>query len=201
RTSRTPRRRSSVRRSPRTCRRPSDERSNCVHPTPTRTPSGDDRRHGLRRRQELDAQSAARSGRRGSNRHAGAAGECAFPCEGAVEAMQHSDLSADEAEEVGAIAGAVIGLGADGEEGAEMGAVLGAAALEGGHVLDESDTLFVDDAIPPGTAAAIALVEHRWAIPLRTAIQDSGGFLLTDAWIHPSDLVEAGLLLAEELPA
>jgi uncharacterized membrane protein len=121
--------------------------------------------------------------------------------DGTVERMQHSDLSTEEAEELGATVGALIGLGADGAEGAEMGADLGAAALESGHVLDESDSWFVEDAIPPGSAAMIALVEHRWAIPLRGAIEDNGGLLLADAWIHPRDLVDAGLLLAQELPA
>jgi hypothetical protein len=57
---------------------------------------------------------------------------------------------------------------------------------------------YVDDAIPPGTAAAIALIEHRWAIPLREAIQDAGGFHLADAWVHPMDLVAVGLLANEE---
>jgi uncharacterized membrane protein len=121
--------------------------------------------------------------------------------DGTVERIQQSDLSTEEAQEVGAIAGALIGLGAAGEEGAEAGAAIGAAAGDDGHVLDENDTWFVDDAIPPGSAAAIALLEHRWAIPLRSAIQDAGGFLLADAWIHPLDLVATGLLMREELPA
>jgi len=118
--------------------------------------------------------------------------------EGNVERMQHSDLSTEEAEEFGALIGALIGLGADGEEGAEAGAELGAEAMADGHILDESDTWYVDDAIPPGSAAAIALLEHRWAIPLRDAIRNSNGFHLADAWIHPVDLVAIGLLAAED---
>jgi uncharacterized membrane protein len=121
--------------------------------------------------------------------------------DGTVERVQHSDLSPEEAQEFGATVGALIDFGAEGEEGAEVGATAGAAAMEGGrHVLDE-DTWYVDDAIPPGSAAAVALLEHRWAIPLRSAIFDSGGFHLADAWIHPRDLVAAGLLMAEEAPA
>jgi uncharacterized membrane protein len=118
--------------------------------------------------------------------------------EGNVERMQHSDLSTEEAEQFGALVGALIGLGADGEEGAEAGAALGAEAMEDGHILDDSDTWYVDDAIPPGSAAAIALLEHRWAIPLRDAIRNSNGFHLADAWIHPVDLVAIGLLAAED---
>ena len=52
--------------------------------------------------------------------------------------------------------------------------------------------------IPPDTAVAIALLEHRWAIPLREAIVRAGGFPILDTWVHPRDLVEVGLLAAEE---
>src|SRR5216117_4031683 len=75
----------------------------------------------------------------------------------------------------------------------EAGAVLGAAAMEGGHVFEANDMLYVDDAIPPGTAAAIALLDHRWAIGLRDAIREAGGFHLADAWVHPADLIAIGL--------
>jgi uncharacterized membrane protein len=113
--------------------------------------------------------------------------------EGNIERLQQSDLSQDEAMEFGAIVGALIGVGADGEDGASAGAVLGAAAMEDGHVFDEKEMWYVDDAIPPGTAAAIALLDHRWAIPLRDAIREMGGFHLADAWVHPADLIAIGI--------
>src|SRR2546423_1763026 len=93
--------------------------------------------------------------------------------DGNVEKLQQSDLSQEELEDFGALVGALIGVGADGEEGAEAGAILGAAEMEGGHVFHSADTWYVDDAIPPGTAAAVALLEHRWAIGLRDAIRDA----------------------------
>ena len=120
---------------------------------------------------------------------------------GELETLQISDLSTEEAEEFGAIVGALIGLGADGEEGAEAGALAGAEALEDGHVFDEDEVWYVADAIPNGTAAAIALIEHRWAIPLRGTIAGAGGFVLADEWIHPQDLVAVGLLAAAEADA
>jgi uncharacterized membrane protein len=121
--------------------------------------------------------------------------------DGNVERMQHSDLSQEELEDFGAIVGALVGVGADGEEGAEAGAVLGAAAMEDGHVFESKDTWYVDDAIPPGSAAAIALLEHRWAIGLRDAIHNAGGFHLADAWVHPADLVAIGLAGTEKAAA
>ena len=53
------------------------------------------------------------------------------------------------------------------------------------------------DVIPNGSTAAIVLLEHLWAIPLRNAIVDAGGIALADEWIHASDLVELGLDAAE----
>ena len=117
--------------------------------------------------------------------------------DGTIERVTRSDLSEDELVEFGATVGALIGLGAGGEEGMEAGALLGADQMADG-VFDESNSWYVDDAIPPGSAAAIALLEHRWAIPLRETLRDAGGVLLADAWIHPQDLVAVGLLAAEE---
>ena len=118
--------------------------------------------------------------------------------DGLITMIEHSDLSQDETIEFGATVGALIGLGAAGEEGAEAGAIAGAeAALDGGMIEDQ--VWYIADEIPEGTAAAIALIEHRWAIPLRSAILDAGGFLVSDAWIHPTDLVAIGLLASEEM--
>jgi uncharacterized membrane protein len=121
--------------------------------------------------------------------------------DGTLERLVHSDLTPEEAEEFGAIVGALIGFGVEGEEGAEAGAIAGAQAMEDGHVFSEAESWYVDDAIPPGTAAAVALLEHRWAIPLRDTIREAGGFHLADAWIHPADLVAIGLLAAEAADA
>ncbi|MFL5898968.1 MAG: hypothetical protein ACJ76D_11015 [Solirubrobacterales bacterium] len=117
---------------------------------------------------------------------------------GEIEAIEHSDLAEAEAEAFGALAGALMGMGAAGEEGAEAGAVLGAAAVdERGSVINPDNVWYLADAIPPGTSAGIALLEHRWAIPLRDAIENAGGEGLVDAWIHPQDLVAAGAEVAQ----
>jgi hypothetical protein len=52
--------------------------------------------------------------------------------------------------------------------------------------------------IPNDSAAALVLIEHHWAVPLRDAIARAGGFRLSDGFISPLDLVELGLLEAEE---
>jgi uncharacterized membrane protein len=121
--------------------------------------------------------------------------------DGNVETLHTSDLSEEEAKEFGAIVGALIGLGAEGEEGLEVGAAAGAEALADGQVFNDDDIWCAADAIPTNTATAIALLEHRWAIPLRDAIFRAGGFVLADEWIHAKDLVAVGLLAAEEAEA
>ena len=119
---------------------------------------------------------------------------------GEVSTRQFSDLTLDEAEEFGALVGALIGLGAAGEEGAEAGAEEGAAAVAetGGHVLEVGEAWDVLDDIPEDTAAAVVLLEHRWAIPLRERIIHEGGIPIGDSWVHPTELVAIGLQAAEE---
>jgi uncharacterized membrane protein len=115
--------------------------------------------------------------------------------DGNVAAVEASDLGVDEAMELGAIVGALIGFGADGEEGLEAGALVGAEMAADGSILaGEGQEWYIADAIPPGSTAAIALLEHLWAIPLRDAIMSSGGVTLADQWIHPEDLLAIGAL-------
>lgn len=117
--------------------------------------------------------------------------------DGNVAVLQDTDLSGEEMGDLGAIVGGLIGLGMAGEEGLEAGA----EAMEGERIFDEEDVWYAVDAIPPNTAAAIALFEHRWAIPFRDAIVRAGGFVLADEWIHAKDLVAVGVLAADEAGA
>jgi hypothetical protein len=87
--------------------------------------------------------------------------------DGVVERLDHPDVSAD---------GAAVEALISGETGGEG-----------------EDVWSLDDAIPNDTAAAIALVEHRWATGLRDAVAAAGGAAVAEAWIHPADLAAAGL--------
>ena len=72
------------------------------------------------------------------------------------------------------------------------------AALEGdGHMIDEEDAWYLADVIPNGTAAGIALIQHRRLIPLRDSIVAAGGTALADEWIDAKDLVAIGLKASE----
>ena len=71
--------------------------------------------------------------------------------DGEVEAMHLSNLSTDEAIELGSKVGALIGLGFEGEPGLEAGAMAGAeAAADGVSVFSDDDAWDVLGEIPNG---------------------------------------------------
>ena len=120
--------------------------------------------------------------------------------DGELEVEHLSNLTRQQAIELGSKIGALIGLGIEGEEGAEAGAELGAeqAAAEGIDVFSGAQEWDVLADIPNDSAAALILLEHHWAVPLRDAIARAGGFRLSDGFISPLDLVGIGLMSAEE---
>jgi uncharacterized membrane protein len=119
--------------------------------------------------------------------------------DGEIEVQHLSNLTKDEAIELGSKVGALIGLGIEGEEGMEAGAQAGAeAAADGVQVFTDEQAWDVLEDIPNDSAAALILLEHHWAVPLRDAIARAGGFRLSDGFISPLDLVEIGLMSAEE---
>ena len=118
---------------------------------------------------------------------------------GELEVEHLSNLTQEEAIELGSKIGALIGLGIDGEEGAEAGAEAGAEmAAEGINFFGDADEWDVLEDIPNDSAAALILLEHHWAVPLRDAIARAGGFRVSDGFISPLDLVAIGLMTAEE---
>ena len=120
--------------------------------------------------------------------------------DGEIEVAHLSNLSKDEAIELGTKVGALIGLGVEGEEGMEAGAEAGAEAAAGNgvQVFSDDDAWDVLEDIPNDSAAALILIEHHWAVPLRDAIARAGGFRLSDGFISPLDLIEIGLVTREE---
>src|SRR4051812_18544384 len=119
--------------------------------------------------------------------------------DGAIEVAHLSNVSKDEAIELGSKVGALIGLGIEGEEGMQAGAQAGAeAAADGVSAFSDEEAWDVIEEIPNDSAAALILLEHHWAVPLRDAIARAGGFRISDGFVSPLDLVEIGLLSSEE---
>ena len=121
--------------------------------------------------------------------------------DGELEVEHLSNLSEEEAKELGTKVGALVGLGIEGEEGMEAGAAAGAEAGAAGgiHPISESEEVWdVLEDIPNDSAAALVLLEHHWAVPLRDAIARAGGYRIADGMIAPYDLLAIGLASAEE---
>ncbi|OLT18841.1 hypothetical protein BJF78_11615 [Pseudonocardia sp. CNS-139] len=118
---------------------------------------------------------------------------------GEIEVAHLSNLTDEEAREFGSAVGALIGLGIEGDEGIVAGAEAGAeATAEGVSVFSDEDAWDVLEDIPNDSAAALLLIEHHWAVPLRDAVAKAGGYRIGDAFISPLDLVEIGLVTAQE---
>jgi uncharacterized membrane protein len=91
--------------------------------------------------------------------------------DGELEAEHLSNLSEEEAIELGSKIGALIGLGFEGEEGIMAGAEAGAEAVaeQGGiKALSDEDGWDVLEDIPNDSAAALILLEHHWAVRCAT---------------------------------
>lgn len=104
---------------------------------------------------------------------------------GDLEITEKTDLSDDEFERLEPLIAALVGLGSGGEHATVRGAVDGVA--------EGLDAWYLADRIPAGSTAAVFLIEHLWAIPLRDAISRAGGIALADEWVHPADLVAVGM--------
>lgn len=117
--------------------------------------------------------------------------------DGSFSSLGVSDLSPDQRMEYGAVIGGLLGLGAAGEEGAEVGAVAGAEAFsERTFGLDDDDVRDLASDVPPGKTVVLMLLEHRWAVPVKEAIQRTGGVVLGQGMVQPESLVLAGAALA-----
>ena len=120
--------------------------------------------------------------------------------EGEIEVQHLSNLTREEAIELGSKVAALVGLGIAGEEGMHAAAEIGAeqAAAHGLEVFDDEVEWDVVGEIPNDSAAALILLEHHWAVPLRDAIARAGGYRIADGMIAPYDLLAIGLASAEE---
>jgi uncharacterized membrane protein len=112
---------------------------------------------------------------------------------GAVATLTASDLDWEEATQYGTYIGTLVGLGADGPEGAERGAMAGAAEMADGHLFDEDDAFRLTETLDNGSSIALILLEHLWTLPLLDAVERAGGFVLDNDWVSPEALVDVGL--------
>jgi uncharacterized membrane protein len=119
--------------------------------------------------------------------------------DGELAVVRWTDRSVEDVQDLGGAIGTMLGLGLAEERG--MLAGMGADLEEGpdGALIDESKVRDLTDRIPRGGAAALALIEHVWALPLRDDIVRAGGVPVTSAWVHPRDLIKIGLQSADDV--
>ena len=116
--------------------------------------------------------------------------------DGWIEVAHLSNLTREDAIELGTVIGALVGLGIEGEDGIEASALVGeqVAAQDGVHAFSDEEAWEVLAEIPNDSAAALVLLEHHWAVPLRDAVARASGHRISDGFISPLDLVEVGLV-------
>ena len=107
---------------------------------------------------------------------------------GELVRLQAGSLSEPEAARLGSIADLLVGLTTEDADATEDPGA-GAEPTDLRAFAGDEDTWSVVDVIPAGAMCVVALIEHRWAIPLRDAIHKTGGRTLADAWIRPDDPV------------
>ncbi|WP_433295627.1 DUF6325 family protein [Actinoplanes sp. CA-030573] len=99
--------------------------------------------------------------------------------------------------EDGAVETLAAPAGADAGLGGLAAALLGQpdGEDEGGMEVADDSVWSLADAVPPGSVAAVALIEHLWAGPLTAAIQKAGGTPLEETWLAPDDLATLEALI------
>ncbi len=63
---------------------------------------------------------------------------------------------------------------------------------------DAPATWSVLEAIPVGGTAVIALIEHVWAGPLRSALRAAGAAPLGESWLGPADLADLEAIVEQQ---
>ncbi len=117
---------------------------------------------------------------------------------GDILSVEGTDLGKKESIKLGAAVGALLGLGAEGLEGAEAGAEIGAEmAAEKSFGLDQEDIDSIAEEIPENSSALVMLVEHLWAKKIKAALRDSGGILIAQGMLQPEMVVLMGAAMAE----
>jgi hypothetical protein len=114
--------------------------------------------------------------------------------DGSVTGGRYSDLSQEDREALGLVAGALIGYGAAGVEGAKAAAETVAEGQASGTIRARREEIAaaIVEAMPNGSSAALLVVAHNWVDHLGEGVAESGGTVLASGFIWPEDLVYLG---------
>ena len=112
--------------------------------------------------------------------------------------LKVSDLDDDQRAELRTAVGALIGLGAAGEDGLVAGGLLGASADPDSATAADVLAAALTEDLPDGSSALVLAIEHLWAVPLRDAVRDAGGVVLAHRSLTIEDLISFGIALGDE---
>jgi len=111
---------------------------------------------------------------------------------GALAILTATDLGMQEMLDFGAKIGSLIGSGIALDNSAIEGALAGLSMVSTGHVFDEAEARRLASDLPNGFAAAVVILEHRWAIPLHAAIGRAAGKIVSAEWLTAERLSMLG---------
>ena len=117
---------------------------------------------------------------------------------GKITTMEMSGLSSAQAAEFGSVIGGLLGAGAGGGgdvAGGELSDAL--AAVEHSYGLGLGDIQAVAEQIQPGSAAALFVIEHTWAIEFGNTLVQAGGKMAAQGFLTRQAVMKVG----EELEA
>jgi hypothetical protein len=110
-------------------------------------------------------------------------------------------------EDLGAIAGALLGFDFDADGDAERPRAEGQAG-DGAYGLSREDLESVAASLEPGLAAGVLLIEHVWARDLKRAVREAGGVPIAEGFLTPeliaevaAELLVVSAAIEEELAA
>jgi uncharacterized membrane protein len=109
--------------------------------------------------------------------------------DGRILVATATDLDWEEVTSLGAYLGSLAGYAEHGAEGAERGALVGAAELADGHIFDDDDVFRLGRALGPDTTLGIVLIEHTWALDFLDAVADAEGADLLNRWVSPESVL------------
>lgn len=117
---------------------------------------------------------------------------------GDLLALELSELGEEDGDELlGMVIGELLGFSFEGDS-----PVLTADADSSAVGVGPADIIQIGDDIPPGSAAALLLIEHVWAADMREAVFAAGGSLQAQGFLSPAAMVLVGaelVLVAEML--
>lgn len=112
---------------------------------------------------------------------------------GDLIALEGGDLGVEDGDEaLGTLVGALMGFSFEGEAEAPPGEITEASAIG----VSVADIRRIGRDLAPGTAAALFLIEHKWATGVRDALRDAGGFPALQGFLTLEGLALIGAELA-----